>query len=375
MDDFYSSFDAKIQTDVGVLDFSRAFDTVPHQRLIGKLAHYGIQGSTLSWIEAFLTGRSMQVIVDGEASDSAPVTSGVPQGSVLGPLLFNLFINDMPDVVTNGTSIRLFADDCLAYREIRTPEDQVILQGDRTRLQQWAALWGMKFNPAKCNIIHIARTKPMTKFYELCGQVLSAVDSAKYLGITITSDLRWHEQTSAAVKNANSALHMVTRNLRHCPRSTRATAYLTLVRPKLEYCASVWDPHTQEDVHTLEMVNRRAARSVYKKSWRQQDVSPTTLLQELGWPTLQERRQRLRLCMMYKICNGLVAVPPSRLTQPARVTRGHSKKFCVLRSTCEVVRNSFYVRSIPQWNNLNERTVSACPLAVFKTELLDSASA
>ena len=235
----------------------------------------------------------------------------------------------------------------------------------------------MKFNPGKCNIIHIARTKPRTKFYELCGQVLATVDSAKYLGVTITNDLRWHEQTCITAKKANSALHLIARNLRHCLRSTRATAYLTLVRPKLEYCASIWDPHTQEDVNRLEMVNRRAARVVYKKTWHQQDISPTALLRKLGWPTLQdqERRQRLRLCMMYKICTGLIAVPPSRLQQPARTTRGHSKKFCVLSSTCEVVRHSYFVRTIPEWNQLSEQAVSANTLAHFKMELLGSATA
>ena len=375
LDDFYTSYDAKIQTDVGVLDFSRAFDTVPHQRLLGKLAHYGIQGTTLGWIEAFLTGRSMRVIVDGEESGSAPVTSGVPQGSVLGPLLFNIFINDMPKVVTEGTKIRLFADDCLAYKEIKTPDDQQTLQKDLTSLQLWAERWGMKFNPSKCNIMHISRTKPISKYYEICGQILSTVDSAKYLGVTITSDLAWHEQASYAAKKANSALHLVSRNLKHCSRATRATAYLTLVRPKLEYCASVWDPYKKEDIQTLEMVNRRAARSVYKKSWYQRDVSPTALLQELEWPTLQERRQRLRLCMLYKILNGLIAVPPSRLKKPVRETRGHSKKLCVIGSTCEAVRNSFYVRTIPEWNSLNEQTVSASSLTNFKKELLSSISA
>ena len=159
MDDFFSAFDAKIQTDVGILDFSRAFDTVPHQRLMGKLAHYGIQGTTIRWIEAFLCNRRMQVVVDGETTGPAPVVSGVPQGTVLGPLLFNIYINDMPQTVTEGTSIRLFADDCLVYRRIESPEDQQILQNDLHNLQQWAERWGMRFNASKCNIMHIARPR------------------------------------------------------------------------------------------------------------------------------------------------------------------------------------------------------------------------
>ena len=178
IDDFFSAYDNNIQTDVGVLDFSRAFDTVPHERLIGKLAHYGVQGQVNSWIRAFLTNRQMQVVVDGEFSSSAPVVSGVPQGTVLGPLLFLIYINDMPDVVSEGTMIRLFADDCLAYRTIRSEEDQQILQKDLEKLQKWTLTWGMKFNPSKCQILHLARgRRTATKFYELSGVILETRQS------------------------------------------------------------------------------------------------------------------------------------------------------------------------------------------------------
>ena len=365
MDDFFSAFDKKTQTDVGILDFSRAFDTVPHQRLLGKLAHYGIQGSTIQWIEAFLVGRQMQVVVDGESSKSAPVILGVPQGTVLGPLLFNIYINDMPNVVSAGTMIRLFADDCLIYRLIKSTEDQAILQSDLHKLEEWAKLWGMRFNASKCNIMHIARLKPVTKFYELCRQILETVDSAKYLGIIISKDLQWHEQVCSVAKKASATLHFIARNLRHCPRSTRALAYTSLVRPKLEYSASAWDPHKCEDINTLERVNRRAAHVVYNKSFRQKDVSPTALLQDLGWQPLKERRQKQRLGMMYKICWGLVAVPPTRLHKPTRQTRGHSQKFNVLTYTCNTVKNSFFARTIPQWNSLSEETVTAPSIHQF----------
>ena len=121
LDDFYTSFDKSVQTDVGILDFSRAFDTVPHQRLLGKLSHYGINGNINRWIEAFLSGRTMQVVVDGETSKAAPVISGVPQGTVLGPLLFLLYINDMPDVISEDTKLRLFADDSLVLQGDHMP--------------------------------------------------------------------------------------------------------------------------------------------------------------------------------------------------------------------------------------------------------------
>ena len=250
LSDFFASFDAKVQTDVGVLDFSRAFDTVPHQRSLGKLAHYGIQGELNEWIRAFLTKRQMRVVVDGEESRAAPVESGVPQGTVLGPLLFLVYINDMPGVVSPGTFIRLFADDCLVYREIKKDanghsDDQHILQKDLENLQKWTEKWGMRFNPEKCQVLNLSRTEPMTKFYQLCGHILATVDSAKYLGITIKNNLKWEEQICSMTKKANSTLHLVARNLHNCPKSSRALAYTTLVRPKLEYCSTVWDPYYQ----------------------------------------------------------------------------------------------------------------------------------
>ena len=370
MDDFFSAYDSSIQTDVGVLDFSRAFDTVPHERLIGKLAHYGIQGQANNWIRAFLTDRRMQVVVDGETSASAPVLSGVPQGTVLGPLLFLIYINDMPNTVSQGTFIRLFADDCLAYRRIQTAEDQDILQKDLKALNDWTLKWGMRFNPAKCQIMHLARSrKPLAKSYELCDQALETVDSAKYLGVVVSNDLLWHKQVCAVAKKANSALHLIARNLHDCPKSTRALAYTTIVRPKMEYCASVWDPHLKADIDTLEQVNRRAARVVHNKGWREQGVSPTAILNDLGWETLAERREKQRLIMFYRISHGLIAVPPTRLTQPQRSTRGHSLKYNLISTSIDRVKFSFYPRTIPHWNNLSQEAVTSKSLDIFKSKL------
>ena len=137
----------------------------------------------------------------------------------------------------------------------------------------------------------------------------------------------------------------------------------------LEYSASVWDPYRVGDIKCLEQVNRRAARVVYNKSFRQKDVSPSALLQELKWEPLKERRQKQRLCMIYKITWGLVAVPPTRLQSPNRKLRGHSKKYKVIPTTCDTVKHSFFSRTIPQWNELNEDTVNASSLAQFKQML------
>ena len=140
-DEFIQNFEGKTQTDVVVLDFSKAFDVVPHQRLLHKLDHYGIRGTTLNWIQNFLTNRTQKVVVDGSSSESARVKSGVPQGTVLGPLLFLTYINDLPSTVSS--QVRLFADDCLLYRPIKCRADQEKLQRDLSALQDWADRWGI----------------------------------------------------------------------------------------------------------------------------------------------------------------------------------------------------------------------------------------
>ena len=149
--DFMKSYDAGLQTDVAILDFSKAFDTVPHNKLLHKLDDYGVRGSINRWLEMFLIQRKMKVVIDGDESEEATVDSGVPQGTVLGPLLFLYHINDLPDSVSS--SVKLFADDCLLYGNIRT-QDHTILQEDLQKLEVCAKDWGMRLNNAKkCYIL------------------------------------------------------------------------------------------------------------------------------------------------------------------------------------------------------------------------------
>ena len=369
LDDLCATFDKMTQTDVGIMDFSWAFDTVPYERLLGKLAHYSIQGRTNSWICAFLTGRSMSVVVDGESSEPTPFLSGVPQGTVLGPLLFLIYINDMPSQVSKGTWIRLLADDCPMNRQIQNVNDQTILQQDLDYLHNWAVCWGMTFNPCKCYIMHITRGRRLDKFYQIWGTILSTVTQAKYLGITIRDDLHWHQQTNLVAKKANITLHMISRNLRYCPRKTRSLAYCTLVRPKLQYCVSLWDPYQQQDIDALERINRRAVRVVSNKTWRERGVSPTALLKDLGWDPQSDCRWQHRLSLMYRITHGLVAVPPTRLEKPFWNTRGHSFRYKTIGTTCDIVKHSYYPRTIPEWNNLSDSIVNAPSLDSFKQRL------
>ena len=218
----------KQQIDAVILDFSKAFDTVSHRHLLLKLEHYGVRGPTLSWIGDF-----------PHAESHAPVTSGVPQGSVLGPLLFRCYINDLPACVSSH--IRLFADECLLYRTIHYQLDAVILQEDLNMLQQWEAKWLMSFNPDKCEELRVTNTRKHTLHtqYNVHDRILNTVDKTKYLGVTIQSKLNWKPHINNIAKKANNVRAFLQRNLSKCPRPVKEQAYKTYVRPILEYASTV----------------------------------------------------------------------------------------------------------------------------------------
>ena len=242
INDWAKILDNRGQVDTFILDFVKAFDTPPHELLESKLFSYGIGGRTLKWIDYFLCFRKQRVVVNGVKSDWAPVLSGVPQGTVLGPFLFSLYINDISSDIES--EIRLFADDCVCYREIKDKEDTMKLQRDIDRLGSWARKWGMRFQPVKCNMMQLTR-KRINKIhasYTLEGTDLENVESIKYLGVTISSDLRWNTHASNVCTKANRTLGFLRRNLHSCPKEVKEAAYKGLVRPVLDYGSSVWDP-------------------------------------------------------------------------------------------------------------------------------------
>ena len=244
---------------VAILDFSKAFDKVPHDKLLHKLDNYGVRGRTHSWIKSFLCDRLMRVVVDGETSSEVHVESGVPQGTVLGPLLFLTFINDLPDSVSILSKIRLFADDCLLYRQIKSREDHTALQDDLNRLEKWSLDWGMSFNASKCYILSVRKSS--AHFYVLNNTILKEVKTNPYLGVTLSDDLKWTTHIGKITSKASSVLGFLRRNLRFCPPQVRKTAYLALIRSTLEYASNFWDPSQQGQIDKLERLQRKSAAS------------------------------------------------------------------------------------------------------------------
>ena len=352
VDELAKGLDKRKQLDLAVLDFSKAFDRVPHERLLRKLDHYGIRGKTLSCIRSFLSGRSQRVVVDGATSEAVPVVSGVPQGSVLGPILFLLFINDLPKCVKS--KVRLFADDCIVYRQIDNVSDAKLLQEDLKHLAAWEKKWGMDFHPEKCSVLRVNRKRTSINYtYYLKGHALKLDDRTKYLGIELSNDLQWNHHIDKIVKKGNSTLGFLRRNLRTNKEELKCTAYKSLVRPHLEYCMTVWNPHQKTQIDKIEMVQRRAARYITGRYHNTSSVND--MIGHLKLETLEERRTKAQLLMVYKIIYDHVDIPSKdyyTITK-SRTRAKHDKKIRLILASTDIYKYSFFPRCINMWNNLS----------------------
>jgi len=306
--------------------------------------------------------RSQRVVVDGTASEWTRVESGVPQGSVLGPTLFLLFINDLPDYV--NCKVKLFADDCILYRVIQNQVDSDKLQSDLNKAAFWEEHWYMKFNPDKCKTMHITRSRnPIINSYTLHTTELETVKTSKYLGVTLSEDLSWNTHIDQSVKKANSRLNFVRRNLRSASEHTKTVAYQTLVRPLVEYASVVWDPHYVTQIKKLEMVQRSAARFVCNRYHNTSSV--TSMLEYLNWQSLERRRQIARLCFMYKIVNGLIDIPRDiYFFSTIRSTKPHT--FQTYHCQTNYYKFSFFPYTIVDWNKLPGEVALLPTLDAFK---------
>ena len=291
------------------------------------------------------TNRRQAVTVEGESSAFVPVRSGVPQGSVIGPVLFLLYINDLPEQVESDT--RLFADDTLLLRTITKAEDQEILQNDLHQLEKWEKAWDMSFHPQKCNVLTISTSRSKEQKhhdYTLHDHVLQKVSTVKYLGLTIQSDSKWNTHINNTCAKANRTLGFLRRNLRIGSESIKATAIKALVRPLLEYASSVWDPHQKQQIDQIEAIQRRAARFCLNRYRRTASVSE--MLEHLKWHSLKDRRKSARLGMFYKIHHGLASVKFPNLRRQTRTGRSHSLAYHTIYGRTDYRKNSFVPRTI-----------------------------
>ena len=347
------------------MDFQKAFDKVPHRRLISKLKKYGISEQCILWITDFLKNRKQKVVVSGRESDCGDVISGIPQGSVLGPLLFVLFINDMPDDII--TNIFLFADDTKIFNEISDPKGKTELQEDLKKLDRWAEKWKLRFHPGKCKILSIGKRNRGDSRYELGDKELKHSEEEKDIGIVIDKKLDFREHMNLKIKKANGIVGIIWRIFTTLYGKHMIKLFNTMARPHLEYCNSVWKPHKKGDMESLEKVLNRATKLVPKLK----DLTPVERLRRLKTPCLALRRLRGDMIETFKMLQGYYDPNVEKVLEldENRRTRGHNLRLKQRPFKTDIGKFSFPSRTSRIWNALPKEIVNATSINSFKNRL------
>ena len=350
------NFAEKKSIDMVFLDFAKAFDKVSHRRLLYKLEAYGISGNVLKWISAFLSNRIQRVVMGEFMSNWSNVTSGVPQGSVLGPTLFVLFVNDLPSVFKN--KCKLYADDCKLMATVDSIEEIDKVQDDINSAVSWSETWLMELNAEKCKIMHIGKNNRSHSYNMLDlkknkPHQLETTTNEKDLGVYITSKLKSDKHISSAAAKANSILGQLKNTFASRDKEIWKKLYTSFIRPHLEYCVPVWCPHQRGDISELEKVQKR----VTKVPTETRRLDYNTRLISFGLTSLETRRCRGDLIQFFKITNNIDTVD---LGLKPHYTRDRSRGTYIreIVKNCEERQNFFVNRVVNAWNKLPDYVVN-----------------
>ena len=367
-----------IPVDVIFLDYEKAFDTVPHERPLKKVSTLGIKGNLLNWLRGFLTGRKQRVIINSATSNWDPVTSGVPQGSVLGPLLFLMFVHDIPNEIRNFIS--LFADDTKIFAAVHDQTDTIegTIQHDLNALQDWATKMQMRSHPQKCKVMNLG-TQNSGRIYTMKthdGNLykLDSTDSERDLGVLVDHGLTFSLHIGNQVNRANRVLGAIKHTFKYMDEVTFLLLCKSLVRPHLEYASVIWSPHLKKDKDAIERVQRRATRMVTSIT----HLTYSERLAHLKLPTLEFRRDRADIIQLFKISQGIDHIESTRecnicgriTYQPSlsSTTRGHHMKYQIQHNS-SLRHHIFPIRTFESWNKLTSQTISCRTVGTFKNHL------
>ena len=369
---FCEAVDLQKEVRVVFCDITKAFDRVYHPGLLFKLRNAGIEGPLLSWFADYLDHRQQRVVVQGGTSPWSRVRAGVPQGSVLGPLLFLIYINDIVNIV--NSPIRLFADDTTLFI---TVDDPVVaansLNSDLHEVENWASKWLVLFNPSKTSSMIISKKRVPKDHPNLTfmNTPLHNEQEHKHLGLVLRSDLSWTSHINELVTKGMKMVNIMKYLQFRLSRKALETLYFSFVRPLLEYGSVVWDGCSINDCNQLEKVNLAAARIVTGATV---GTNHNLLYQESGFETLAERRSKSKLITFYKILNGdapryLKEMLPTSVRQRNRYNVRTGYNLSLIRARTNLFNTSFFPSTVRLWNDLPPATRNAEYLDEFKGKL------
>ena len=354
--------DDRSPVDVVYLDFQKAFDEVPHQRLLLKLKAHGIGNDVINWIEKWLTHRRQRVIVDGEISNwkSEWGTTGIS----IRPYTVLIYINDLEDDISS--KVLKFADDAKVFRKITNDTDKQSLQDDLDKLVKWSEKWQMLFSFGKCKCIHIGQGN-MDEEYKMGDAVLGRTTQEKDLGVTFSADMKVSEQCGIAASKGNQILRLIRRPIMYKEKQLIVPLYKAIVSPHLEYCIQAWRPYRKKDIDKLERIQRRATKMIPEL----RDLSYESHLLQCGLTTLETRRLRGDKIEVFIIVNGYEDIDRNmffKLKEGSR-TRGH--KVALVKEQCrlDMRKHSFSQRVINEWNKLPNDCINASSVNMFKNRI------
>jgi hypothetical protein len=369
-----NDFNNRIGTDAVYTDLSKAFDSLSHPKLLHKLSAYGLDIGTVEWIKSFICGRQQRVVVNSAYSSWLECTSGVPEGSVLGPLLFLIYINDLPSVVQHSHML-LYADDAKILKSITSRLDCILLQIDLDAIGSWCKTWQLTLNIAKCFTVRYGLINRPVFTYSFYGSPITLCNNIIDLGVIFDECMTFSDQCYAIVKKAYARANLILKCFYIRDRDILVGLYRTYVRPLLEYNSPVWSPHSVN----LTVAIERVQKYFTKRLTGLHNLSYAERLEVLNLPSLSSRRIRADLTLMYKIMHNLVDPELSKLFQlkssvstTTMFTRGNTLKLNQPKPRTDMLKYAFYCRVVKYWNNLPDNICTALSLSSFKNLLTDA---
>ena len=300
--DWSMNIDNGLINGVVFIDLKKAFDTIDHQIMLQKLKNYGIDEMSLTWLESYLTNRTQKCRVNDHLSNSAPVTCGVPQGSNLGPILFLIYINDLPNCL-NHAAPRMLADDTsISYSASITSELQNVINSELKKLNSLLITNRLSLNTVKTEFMVIGSQQKLRSIdseinIKINENEMTRVDSVKSLGVYIDKHLAWHDHIDKLCEKVASAIGALKRVRSFTTINASTQIYQSLIQPHFDYCCTVWDGLGETLSTKLQKLQNRAARVVMRSSY---DTDASVLLDTLRWDNLSLRRQKFKLGLMFK---------------------------------------------------------------------------